>query len=373
MTVDLSLIDKEEFEMRSFALNGEKLTLVFPKQIGAHWNKYNMIFRSSVWNEAGEPVSLGFKKFFNFTEHPELTPEPTSVKKASVIEKIDGSLLIVSKYKGHLITRTRGTMDATKMEKNGHEVALLKEKYPKAFDNELLDKGFTLLYEWVSPLNIIVLPYLEMDIKLIGMIDHHDYSYADQKTLDELAIDLGVTRPKTYQFKDITDVTKAVEAFVGTEGVCLYFNEDQDIKKIKGLDYLARHRFKEKCNFESILDLFINEKCPDYTTFLAKLVKDFDHECMLMAQPYASQIINAYEEVVKLQQHMERFVAPYKADKTREARKTAAKHIIQAYGNTNRASFAFALLDGKAFDFEPANEEFNKESIKKLVYQVMKR
>ena len=116
---------------------GEKCFLVCPKDFGVQWNKDNLIFRSSIWNEQGEPVSLSFKKFFNWEEQKELVPFPSSTKNCSLIEKKDGSLLIISKYKNQIIHRTRGTFDASNLE-NGHEIEFLKQKYPKVFNSDFI-------------------------------------------------------------------------------------------------------------------------------------------------------------------------------------------------------------------------------------------
>ena len=104
--------------------------LVQPVHIGCPWGLDNDIFRSSVWDLDGNLVSASFKKFFNWDEKPDLDPAPASLQGATLMEKVDGSTLIFSRYKGHTVIRTRGTVDARKQE-NGHEIDLLCEKYGK--------------------------------------------------------------------------------------------------------------------------------------------------------------------------------------------------------------------------------------------------
>ena len=124
MKVDLQSIDLTQFYVNEHVLNGELVYLVIPRQIGCVWNKQNKIFRSSVWNSKGELISASFQKFVNFGENPEIFPVPISLKNCVVMEKLDGSTLIVSKYKGQYIIRTRGTIDAGRMEKNGFEIEI---------------------------------------------------------------------------------------------------------------------------------------------------------------------------------------------------------------------------------------------------------
>ena len=121
MKVDLQAIDLTQFYVNERVLNGELVYLVIPQQIGAKWNKENKVFRSSVWNADGELISAGFPKFTNWGENPEVFPLPTDLTGATIMEKLDGSLVVVYKYKGQFFLRTRGTTDATTLD-NGHEL-----------------------------------------------------------------------------------------------------------------------------------------------------------------------------------------------------------------------------------------------------------
>ena len=206
MRVNLSSINREHFLVQERTVGGEKVYLVNPKGFNTVWSKDNLIFRSSVWDIEGNLCSGGFKKFFNHGEKIEIVPTPLSLDNCSILEKVDGSCLIVSYWRGSLITRTRGTIDATKLE-TGHEINVLKEKYPKAFDNEQLrSESYSYLFEWTSPLNKIVIDYKTLDIKLIGGIFHSDYSLATQDKLDEIAWEIGVARPKRYNYGNLAEM-----------------------------------------------------------------------------------------------------------------------------------------------------------------------
>lgn len=274
---------------------------------------------------------------------------------------VHNSLLIVSRYKGELMVRTRGTLDATALE-NGYEVAILKQKYPKCFDNPLLDTGRTLLFEWLSTTNKIILTYPDCpDMKLVGCILHEDYSYVSQDTLDDIAKELNVGRPRRYAFKSIQDMLTAVEALKDQEGFCFYYHDGQDIKKIKSPWYLALHRFKSNCSLEYILDFYVANGEPSYNDFAAKISQTFDHECLALALPFASQVVDAGREVKKILAGMKKFVD----EKVRPlpTRKEQAQLVLSSYGKTNRSGFVFQTLDGKQID---------NDGIKKLYWQVLK-
>lgn len=362
INLDLTALEANEFDLRMGKIAGETVVLVNPRGF-PKWTKDLLIFRSSVWTMDGTLISAGFKKFFNLTEAPHIVPDPTDadIAQGEFLEKLDGSLLIVSKYKGELIVRTRGTLDATALD-NGHEVAILKQKYPKCFSNIFLDAGYTLLFEWLSDTNKIILTYPDCpDMKLVGMISHEDYKYASQMALDQLAKDLNVGRPRRFAFKSIGDMLSAVEALKDQEGYCFYYNDEQDIKKVKSPWYLALHRFKSNCSLEYILDFYVECGQPDYQTFVDKITQTFDHECLALALPFASQVVDAGRQVRAILAGMQTFVDTKL--KPLGSRKEQAQLVISSYGKTNRSGFVFSLLDGKVLD---------KDAIKKLYWQALK-
>jgi hypothetical protein len=366
--IDIDNIDRENFLVHPHLIAGEICYLVQPNHIGCKWNKNNLIFRSSVWNKDGEPVSLSFKKFFNWEEQPDLAYKPFSLTAnggCNLLEKIDGSTLIVSRYKGKTIARTRGTVDATKLD-NGYEIELLKLKYPKVFAFDIDTNDHSYIYEWVSPTNKIVLNYGdEPDLYLTAIIRHEDYEMLSQVAVDGYAKVVGVKRPKVFKFDDISGMLAAVEQLKGQEGLCVYCNYDQDIRKVKSAWYLALHRMKAEIgSFERVVDIYFTQ--PNYQTLSYNEVYDFfaktfDFEIAEQCRGDISRIIDGMKEVAEIILSMLRFVGGVKMF---SLRKQQAEKILQAYGNTNRAGMAFKLLDNKPLD---------TDDVKKLLYQVLKK
>ena len=364
MKINLDNIDREQFHVNEHIVNGEMLYLVIPRQMGCNWTQENKVFRSSVWNSDGELVSASFPKFTNWGEKPEVFPVPTSLKSATIIEKLDGSTLIVSKYKGEYIIRTRGTIDASLMEQNGHEIEVFKtDVLPNFISYFPKDEtwNFSVIFEWVSPLNVIVLNYGAVpQFFLIGLIRHPDYELCDQNSLDMVANICQVKRPASYTFDDIDSLLAAIELWQGKEGVCVYHRNDQEIHKVKSAWYLMLHHMKsELSSLEKIVDVWVSQGYPSYTDFYNYIATTFDYELAEKVRGNISNISDAYKEVLKIISHMKSFVEPLKS----MSRKDAAIKIMGAYGETNRKSFCFNLLDGK---------ELDGDSIKKLIFQVLK-
>lgn len=344
--------------------------LVQPMPFGTVWNKDNLIYRSSLWDAEGNPISLSFKKFFNLGEKPDLFPTPASLKDSRLMEKLDGSTLIFSKYKGTLVVRTRGTVDV-RVQPNGNEVDFLLNKYPKfkAFlDSAQNTESF--IFEWTTPSNRIVLNYGdEPDMVLIGVIYHDDYSLMSQAGLDFLADNLRLRRPKIYSYNNIDDMKKAVSDMRDFEGICLYYDYDQNILKIKSAHYLFLHRAKsEISSIDKVIDVYIDwfisrhtlsHEPTGYVEFFEYLTEKFDFEIATMARGHASRICDAMKKVHVIMNALFEFAIA----RMKMPRKYAAEEILQAYGSTGRSAIVFKILDRKAI---------GADEYKKILYQVLK-
>ena len=363
MKIDLDKVDRTQFMVHEHSLNGEIVHLIQPQHIGTKWTQDNKHMRSVVVNYEGEVISAGFPKFTNYGENPEHFPVPTSLRNCTVMEKLDGSLLVVSKYKGQYILRTRGTVDASTMA-NGHELELFKEKFLKRLTHDTPDTwNVSILFEWVSPINKIVLNYGdEPDWYVVGIVHHSDYSLYSQEDLDMWAKNKGFKRPATYTFTDVNDLLQNVDQWKGKEGVCVYSKNDQTIHKVKGAWYLALHHMKsELSNIEKVMDVWLEQGMPDYNTFYNYIFTTFDYELAEQCKGMISRIADGKKEVNKIVDGMNDFVN--NRLRSLSTRKEQAQLVISSYGETNRASFLFKLLDGKSL---------GKEEYKKLMFQVLK-
>ena len=362
MKIDIQKVDLTQFMVHEHSLNGEIVYLIQPQHIGTKWTQDNKHMRSVVVNYAGEVISAGFPKFTNWGENPDHFPVPNSLKHCTVVEKLDGSLLIVSKYNGQYILRTRGTVDASTMA-NGHELEIFKNTILSKLSDNNDTWDYSVLFEWLSPINKIVLNYGdEPSWRLIGFINHINYSLAQQDMLDAMAKKYGFDRPPTYTFSDVQDLLKDVDQWRGKEGVVVYSKNDQMLHKCKSEWYLKLHYLKsELSNIEKVIDVWLEQGMPDYQTFYNYIFTTFDYELAEQVKSMISRICDAKKEVDMIVIGMNEFVN--NRLKTLPTRKLQAEQVISAYGNTNRASFLFKLLDGKSL---------GKEEYKKLLFQVLK-
>lgn len=360
MKIELDKIDITDFNMQDCVFGGDACVWLFPKLEGTKWTQNNLHFRSSIWRKSdGELISPGFKKFFNWAQEPNIYPPPDALtQKIQVVEKLDGSCLVVSRYKGELIIRTRRALAQTML--NGDEIELFKTKYPKVFENHLLNGGtssYSLIFEWLTPSNQIVVKYEEPEIRLIGVINHTDYSYHPQDWLDNYAWEWGVGRPKRFNYKSLEEMIQHITDLKGEEGVCVYYGNGQHIRKIKSDWYLSVHNFRNAMNLKNIVDLYFISEMPTYNDFCTAVMNQFTWEGLMMAKPLISQVCDGMKQVHAILDGMKRFL-----EKNKGSRKEMAFSIQSSYGTTNRADILFTLLDGK---------ELNRNQWKKLLFQTL--
>jgi hypothetical protein len=302
-------------------------------------------------------VSQGFGKFTNFGERPDFQPWDPSWK-IEARHKLDGSLLIVSKYKGELIIRTRGTVDARQLP-NGHEIDVLIEKYPKCFSENRLHEDHTFLFEWTTPTNIIVLrEHDEPTLTLVGVVKNDTCEYTPQETVDSFAILTDTNRPQKYEYNSVEECILDVAAWRGKEGVVLYSPDGQTLKKIKADEYCELHKLATGITgIKQVLDVFMaSPKFTDEREFYTYIETTLDFEIAERCKDFIKATCEAYVAVLdKIK----------KADAVVEgligfSRKEQALDIQQHYSDW-RIGYCFSKLDAKEMDSKTLRKAIEKE------------
>jgi len=352
--------EEDGFRKYSHTFCGLDSFLIIP-EIDAKWNKRNLFYRSLIVDLEGNVLSSGWPKFFNQGEKPDCYPDPEKHKDWCIQEKVDGSLLIADYVNGQFNMRTRGCVSHTQQE-NAKDFELLTVKYPKIIEFLKQNSHLSLLFEIVTPNNVIVIHPKEIDFYFLGAINKNGMCVVASNDLVDIWRKIGcVPTPQTYEIdnvKDLGAICQMVKDWKGSEGVVVSYNNNQNRIKIKSDWYLWIHRIKSQLNSENnLIEYYVNADMPKFEEFYSKVEKDFDYELAKQLIPMISKVCDAGETVNKIVEGMENFVSSIR---NFDNRKQQAEHIISSYGKTNRASFVFSILDGK---------ELNKEQLIKLVHQ----
>jgi hypothetical protein len=341
------LPNKEEFNFKDVVIGGDECWLITPKDMATKWFEENSRFRSCIVRKSDNyVVSQGFRKFVNWGERPEFEPWDETWK-FEARHKLDGSLLIVSRYKGEWIIRTRGTIDARQMP-NGHEIDILMKKYSKFFECEW-DEGYSILFEWTTPTNVVVLrEHSEPTLTLVGMIRNDEGEYDTQTFLDIFALKYGFERPIKYEYNSISECLADVEAWTGKEGVVMYSPCGQILKKAKSEEYKELHKIRTGITgINQIVDLFIvSPRFTEFDEFFHYMETSIDFEVAEKCREHIHTVVQAYSNVVAKILMVEIALKAMPADYTR--REQAIE--IQQRWEDWRKSAAFVLLDGKPLE-----------------------
>ena len=216
------------------------------------------------------PVCVPFYKFGNYGES--YVPE-IDWSSACVQEKVDGSLIKVWYNKGEWHVSTSGTVDANKavlevtdlFEENCpyktyadlFEAARRKAKLN--FDS--LNKGYTYMFELVSPYSKVIVMYNETEIYHIGT--------RDNATLRELETDIGVKKPQRFAINSLEACIEQAKKLPSDKEGYVVVDKNYNRIKVKNPVYVALHHLKNNgdVNLSNFISIVRNNEIEEYVTY----------------------------------------------------------------------------------------------------------
>jgi hypothetical protein len=370
----------EEFRIQE-GTDGERLiTPGFAVSNSAWKAKEHIWLRSLHIDKNDEVISCGFKKFFNINEGPRefqitqdnLLDQIDRGKPLLATLKIDGSLLIRFVHNGKVRFRTRGSMEVGLDNKD--EIDVFLKEYPKLGDPTYYPT-MSLLFEWTSPKNQIVIKYDIPELTLVGAVLHGkgikwydtEFDLIDINGLKKISGDTGISCVKHFNLKnraDVLDLIEKLKTEKEIEGYVIRMNNDQDIVKVKSDNYFILHALKSNLNTESLIDLFLSWNKPEFKEFEERFIASYDYETWAVAMPAVSSIYDGIKVANRILLHIENFVLEYQNGfleaKTRKEFALLAK---QKYSG-EKLSTCFSILDKK---------QINKNAFKTWVLQNCKQ
>lgn len=189
-----------------------------------------LILEDNTW----KVIAFPFKRFFNYGESNAATIDWNS---ARVSSKEDGSLIKVYFYNGWKVG-TSGTIDAEDAELKAGGYRNFRTLFDVAAKNsnfsfDRLDPHYTYCFELCSPFNQIVCP--QMETKLYHIMTR------DNRTLQEVEIDIGVEKPKEWDLKSLSDCIDTIKTFDFKQEGFVVRDKSYNRIKIKSEDYLRAH------------------------------------------------------------------------------------------------------------------------------------
>jgi RNA ligase len=204
---------------------------------------------------------LLMEKFFNINENESTLFDTIKDKKIkSVYLKEDGSIIsFIELPNGKILAKSKMSFESEQAIM-GQDLFESNENINK-FVKDCLSKGLTAIFEYVGPMNRVVVKYDNSDLILLRL--------RDNKTGEYLSIDgYDLSKPTLFKFT-LNDLMNLKGNLEGIEGWIVEFVDGQKIK-IKTDWYFSLHRiFTDYSNREDyLIDLILDEKIDDVLSVL---------------------------------------------------------------------------------------------------------
>lgn len=257
---DIDSIDTDQFNITARQLNDVEVILITPSKLKHKWSDDQLHLRSLLLSKDGTIISSGFPKFFNYGERPELdkqTDKYIIAKEVFFPIKMDGSLIvrdIIADASGEkrVNFRTRGSHDLGEF--HNKVMTLITERYPLLLQPTF--EGLSILFEYTSPDNRIIINYTEDTLTLLGAMQHTFDSFPrpvwlNKKDNEAFAEVLGVSPLKFYELSsNPTELLEEVKTWGDAEGVVCWCGDGDGegeptlLSKIKAEHYIKLHSLK---------------------------------------------------------------------------------------------------------------------------------
>ena len=290
-----------------------------------------------------KPVCVPFFKFANYGE-----PYADNIdwRTARVQEKIDGSLIKVWHYKGIWRISTNKTIDAETAKTDNNEDTFLNI-FQRAWAHtgrqfSDLNSDYTYMFELVSPLSWVVVPYIETKLYHTGTRNNN--------TLQELNVDIGIEKPKEFS---ITTIEECVEAAKNLdkyhEGYVVVDSLWRRVK-VKSPVYVAIHHILNNISSEKrIIDIIVSGEEAEVVSYF----------------PEYADMFNTVRE------RIERFIAynEQELETIRNTEYSTQKKLAEYVTQTICPSCLFFVINGKA---KSVKDFVYNMSAQKIVYYLDK-
>lgn len=224
--------------------------------------------RGLIFNTDGEVVGRRFHKFFNQGEKPETDPVKLPWSQDYwFMEKLDGSMVSGQWYKDKYVyfSKMGETFVSDQVEAWLAKDQSRRDRYDSlnAVCNEY---GATVIYEWVSPENRIVVDYKEPNLIVTAIRYNHSGNYLSPLGSERFAHNFGVPHAKVYPGIEINRYLAQMNE--GEEGIVVVFENGERVK-IKTEWYLRLHKVKSFFDSEkSIVELILNNELDDLMSII---------------------------------------------------------------------------------------------------------
>ena len=326
----------------------------------------------STENNIFKLVCAPFYKFFNYGEQ---SADIIDWNTAKVLEKVDGVLLKLFKYKNdwlwvtnrgweldmHVITALPcndielDTLDlCTYLDLKNYALNNILDTKELRIEFDNLDPNFTYMFELISPRCRIICLHKKTDLVFLVVRNIHTFEEISAADFSKNTILNRFRQPKIFDLHNIDDVIIQCDMYNGIndEGVVVY-DKDFNRIKIKCKDYLKYKNIKkdlgftEKVIYEKILDESIDDILAAFPEILPT-------------------VLNVKRNIIKIKEYIEVLIKEckyiyneYKTEDDMSANNRIAEYILNNYKlfsgyifyalKSNEYNISFNKIDNKKY------------------------
>lgn len=222
------------------------------KGLGVDWNnEMTRQSRGRVIDKDGNVLGYPFDKFFNLEETTNRDGICEEVREMSkwkdepftVTNKLDGTFIsmFLNPYTNTFELNTGGGFNAVELTLAYKYIEDELTASDKMLLNELV-KEYTLMFEYTGLDNLLVVPYNESKLTLIGARNMSTGQLLTYNELSKLINGSNIPLVEKLNLHTKEEVLEYVLTATGIEGVSVFFENSRQIIKIKSPEYLGRHK-----------------------------------------------------------------------------------------------------------------------------------
>jgi hypothetical protein len=219
------------------------------------------------------PVCVPFYKFGNYGEG---YVDKIDWNTARVQDKIDGSIIKLWNYDNNWNVSTNRIIDAKDVDLiDISEYKNYYDLFMQAVENaglsfNVLDPKYTYMFELTSPFNRVVVPHREIKIIHIGT--------RNNQTLQEINIDIGIEKPREYNFNSLEECIQIASELPFTEEGYVIVDNKWNRIKIKSPAYVVVHHLKNNgiVTKKRVLELIIKNEQGEFLNYYPEYINIFN-------------------------------------------------------------------------------------------------
>jgi len=287
-------------------------------------------------NETGEIIRLGYHKFFNYGEFPELDNGLNFNDAHVITRKLDGSCIFpIYAREGILLGTRAGVTDISQL---AADFAIQTTNYVDLIAWCARAFHATPIFEFCSRKNRVVLDYPEDQLVLTGVRYIDTGVYMSHKNVVLLGKEYNV--PVVAQFSStdsnhFANLRSEIATLINDEGIVIRFESGMmasHMLKIKADDYVLKHKTLDGLKFaKDVALLSLNSSLDDIYPILdestAARVRNFSEDLQSSLTRFIHSLLIEFESMKHIQ---------------------SRKEFAEVAKNSKYVKFLFGMLDGKS-------------------------